>query len=352
MTEMRSFLYRLSMALVLVLLVGCGPSAEKATFQFEAMGTVAGCDLELPSSLSRDSAQTMISALYDSVNTVFSIWQENTELSRLNRAPADSAISLSPWLKECLMQAKEIHKVSEGAFDPTAEPLLRLWGFYQRAGRLPSANEIDGARAAMGRWDFDEEGRVVKKSGETRFDLGAIAKGLALDLAVARLQSAGVENGLVDLGGNLFCLGGASGRDDWRVGVKDPLNKARYFATVNVTGLAVATSGSYERFVTIDGKRYGHIMNPATGRPSEGVLGVTVLAPTAQLADGLSTALFVMGPVAGKQLLGALTEKVSVIMVVPGEANNPDRVLVTPDLGNRVKVLPEYASQYHLEVWH
>ena len=332
-------------------LMGCAQDPERAEFIFETMGTVARSDLELPEGLSVAQAQALVATTYQEVNGVFSSWSPDSELSRLNRAPADSAVSLSPWLGQCLTAADRLRDISRGAFDPTAEPLMRLWGFYRRQGSLPTPAAIDSARGLMGGYTLGPGGTLTKGTSGTHFDLGGIAKGFAVDQAVARLQQEGVKNGLVDLGGNLFCLGGAADRTDWRVGVRDPLNRDQYFATVAVTDLALATSGSYERFVTIDGRRYGHIMNPATGRPAEGVLGVTVLAPSAQLADGLSTALFVAGEEAGREILNRLESPVEVIMVLPGTAQGTAEVLLTPGLEGRVSLLPDYVKRYTLRLW-
>lgn len=332
-------------------LSSCSDGPERMDFQFETMGTVARCDLELVDGLSPARARAMVVAVYDSVNAVFSTWQTDTELSRLNRAPADSATNVSPWLRDCLRVSARLQTLSSGAFDPTAEPMMRLWGFYGRQGNLPSQAELDSVRGLLGNWDLTTSGAVTKTMTETSFDLGGIAKGFAVDQAVRRLRNAGVTNGLVDLGGNLYCLGGAPGHRDWRVGVRDPLDRDRYFVAVAVTGQGVATSGSYERFVIIDDRRYGHIMNPATGRPAIGVLSATVFAPTALWADGLSTALFVLGPEAGKDLLAQLEQPVDALLVVPGRAGEKARVLFTPGLENKVTILPEYIGSYELVPW-
>jgi len=339
------------LVLVPALLTGCTSDPDPTTFDFETMGTVARCELQLPDGLAPAEAQTLVTTVYDSVATVFSTWDPDTELSSLNRAPADSAVTLSSWLFECLDEAERMRVLSEGAFDPTAGPLMHLWGFHRREGRLPAQAEIDSARALMGGWAFTGESEVTKWTAETRFDLGGIAKGFAVDRAADRLRKAGVTDGLVDLGGNLFCLGGAPEREDWRVGIRDPLDRNTWFASVNVTGRAVATSGSYERFVTIDGTRYGHIMNPRTGRPAEGVLGVTVFAETAVLADALSTALFVQGPGWGRIFLKTLPDEVDVLMVVPGPEGGKARVLVTSGLFDRVTLLEGYGETYELVEW-
>ncbi|MBU8871666.1 MAG: FAD:protein FMN transferase [Gemmatimonadales bacterium] len=315
------------------------------------MGTVAHCDLELPPRLTAAESESMVLAVYDSVNSVFSTWQTDSELSRLNNFPADSALTVSPWLWECLTAADRLHTLSNGAFDPTAEPLMRLWGFYRRQGTLPGKAELDSVLNLLGNWEFTASGKVVKATENTCFDLGGIAKGFAVDQAALRLEEAGVTNGLIDLGGNLFCLGGAPGRADWRVGIRDPLDRDRYFASVSVTECGVSTSGSYERFVTINGHRYGHIMNPTTGQPAEGILSTTVFAPTALLADGLSTALFVLGVDRSRKLMAELDEPIEAILVVPGQDKGKARVLITPGLENKVTLLPEYAESYELTLW-
>ncbi len=343
--------------IMLILATGCAEDHQWSDFYFDTMGTRAHCHLELPPEIQLGQGAPLVQAVYDSVTTVFSTWDAGSEMSRLNRAPADSVVHLSPWFDRCLAQADELRGRSRGAFDPTAGPLMRLWGFYRGQGRLPSPAERDSACALVGGWRYVDSGAVVKTDGRVKFDLGAIAKGFAVDRAVERLQAAGVRNGLVDLGGNLYCLGGAQGRHDWRVGVRDPLDRNEHFATVKLSGQAVATSGSYERFVEIDGIRYGHIMNTATGLPATGVLSVSVVAPTAVLADGLSTTLFVLGPHKGGLLLRDLPPrlqgKVQAIMVLPaaeGEGE-PVRVLVTPGLMGQVELVPHYQRKFVLEEW-
>lgn len=338
---------RLALTLmILILLTGCDQAPETHSFTFEIMGTVASARLELPSSLTADEAENLVRGSFDEVNNQLSTWQKNSEISRLNRAPADSAFVVSPLMRTCLLTSRMLHEQSGGAFDPTAESLMRLWGFYRREGRLPSTVELDQALADLGQWTISlDTGAVVKTKPGTRFDLGGIAKGLAVDIAAMRLQQAGVVNGLIDLGGNLFCLGGAQDRTDWRVGIKNPRNKSEHFASVTVSGMSVATSGSYERFVVIDGHEYGHIMNPATGRPAEGLLSVTVIAPEGILADGLSTTLFVLGPQEALAFVEKQHPQVEAILVYPGLDGKKDQVVATPGLEGRLHLVSEFESK-------
>jgi FAD:protein FMN transferase len=333
--------------LTAVLLVACEQGHSEHTFAFETMGTQASCQLLLPSGLTAMEAEGMVRDSFSLVNSNLSTWSRDSEISILNRAPADSNVTMSPQLQTCLQLSQELQKNSGGAFDPTAESLMRLWGFYRRQGVLPSTAELDSAMADLGQWHMvtGTEAIVKEKSG-TRFDLGGIAKGLAVDMAAARLRQAGVHHGLIDLGGNLYCLGGAPGRENWRVGIRNPNNRDELFATVSISDESVATSGSYERFVMIDGRRFGHIMNPATGQPAEGMLSVTVIAPEGILADGLSTTLFVLGPEKALPFLRQYYPGVEAILVIPATTGEMDFVVVTPGLKNRLSLIPGFEEQY------
>ncbi len=339
------------MILLYVLLLGCAcaPQPREHTFTFETMGTVTTCRLMLPPDLATDEAEAMVRGTFAEVNNALSTWAPNSEISRLNRAPADSAVMISDLLRPCLVTARQLQEQSGGAFDPTAESLMRLWGFYRHQGELPSLAALDSAMANLGRWRLEHNPvRLTKEKKGTRFDLGGIAKGLAVDLAVARLRQAGLRDGLIDLGGNLYCLGGAPDRQDWRVGIRNPHQRDEIFATVTVSEASVATSGSYERFVIIDGHRYGHIMNPATGRPATGLLSATVIAADGILADGLSTTLFVLGPQKVAAFLREYYPQVEAVVVVPGPDGGKDMVVATRGLQGRLALAPGFAEQYEI----
>lgn len=329
---------------------GCGGGDDLHRFTFETMGTVASGQVYVWDRTIDRAPADLVRATFDSVNVRLSSWRDDSEIGRLNAAPADSPLVVSKWLSECLRVSEGLRDASGGAFDPTAEPLMRLWGFYRRQGHLPSAAEIDSCRALLGGYTHDPfRDTVIKQRAGTRFDLGGVAKGFAVDRAVANLIELGISSALIDLGGNLFCLGLPAGRDAWRVGVRDPLDRDRIFATVGLVNRAVATSGAYERFVEIDGRRYGHIMNPATGRPAEGLLSVTVIARTATLADGLSTTLYVLGPSGAVDLLRRRYRNVEAVLVLPGEGDTEARVLATPGLRGNIEILDEYLGRYSLE---
>ncbi len=179
-----------------------------------------------------------------------STWDRDSELSRANRAPVDSAFSLSPLAGDCLALALELRAASGGAFEPGAGPLMRLWGFTRREGRLPDPDSLAALLPALGAYSYEPPARrLTRRHPAVALDLGGIAKGYALDLAAADLRALGLRAALIDLGGNLYCLGEAAPGEAWQVGIRDPLDRERMFAALALRDEAVATSGSYERFV-------------------------------------------------------------------------------------------------------
>ncbi len=338
---------RLVAAFLALALLACAPGEKEHRRDYAVMGTQASCRVFTDDAGLAAEAFDRVAAVFDSVNTLMSTWSADSEISRLNRAPADSAFTLSPWMVDCLHLSVKLQRRTGGAFDATAEPLMRLWGFYRREGRLPSPMEIAGARKSMGQFYLDDAwGKLTKNADATAFDLGGIAKGFAVKKCEEALADLGLAKALVDLGGNMACLGAPPGKTAWSVGIRDPLRKDKLFARVELSGESVATSGSYERFVEIDGRRYGHIMNPATGRPAEGLLSATAITADAALADGLSTALFVLGPDGARGLLAEAYPQVDAVLVIPADDGDMPNVWITPGLQGRFELLPDYEGEY------
>jgi thiamine biosynthesis lipoprotein len=329
---------------------GCEGPADIHRFSFETMGTVATGTVEVWDKTLRRTPEELVEATFDSVNVRLSSWLEDSEVGRLNAAPADTALAVSEWLAYCLQASDALNRASGGAFDVTAEPLMRLWGFYRREGHLPSQAELDSVRALMGHYDYDASMRTVTKGrADTKFDFGGIAKGFAVDRAVKNLVEFGISSALIDLGGNIFCLGVPDGREAWRLGVRDPRNRSAVLATFSAVHKAMATSGAYERFVEIDGRRYGHIMNPATGRPAEGLLSVTVIGRRATMCDGLSTTLYVAAPEEAQRLLREVYRRYDAVLVLPPEdGEGKARVLATAGLKGNLELTEEAKPGYSL----
>jgi len=344
------FTVALATAAIALLTTGCSDSGDIHRFDYQVMGTRAQGEIYVWDRTARHSPVHLVQATFDSVNTRLSSWNSDSEVGRFNTAPVGTTFTVSKWLSTCLRVSEELGKISGGAFDPSAGPLMRLWGFRSRHGHIPTAAELDSARALLGGYKHDPfQRKLTKTRAGTQIDLGGVAKGFAVDRAIANLIEFGTSSALLDLGSTVFALGLPDDRDTWRVGIRDPQDPDEIFATFGMVNRAAATSGSYERFVVIDGHRYGHIMNPATGQPAEGLLSVTVISRSATLADALSTTLFVLGPARAQSLLHDHYPHVDAILILPSGEPGRARVIATEGLRDNLRLLPEYQDRYTLE---
>jgi thiamine biosynthesis lipoprotein len=328
---------------------GAGPR-RSVTFETRTMGTYARVVIVTDDSASAAPHARAAHAAFARVDSLMSNWTTTSEVARLNREAGAGAAAMHPEVASVVGAAIRIGQESEGAFDITVEPLVRAWGFLGGPRRVPTSAEVEAAFRNVGRekLDFDSSARTLRfeKSG-VKIDLGGIAKGYAVDVAADSLAARGVRDALVDISGNMVALGVPPGADAWRIGIRDPRDRIPHFARLRFTAQAVATSGKYEQFVAADGKTYGHIMDPRTGRPAEGLIAVTVLAPTAMLADAWGTALFVLGPGAARRK--ALERgDIAAVLVVPGQAG-VDTVWVEESLRERFVLEPSARELFRVE---
>ena len=231
------------------------------------------------------------------LGALWSATREGSDIARLNGG-AGEAIALSPKTMRLLRMSEEVREETKGALDVTLAPLLQLWGFTGGVHRVPTAEEIEAARAltGAGKLKLDEAAGTARVEKGSSVELGAVAKGYAGELVAAELKSRGVRSALLDLGGNIEAVGMREDGTPWRVGLRNPFGGA-LLGTVAVTDAAVVTSAIDQRFFTDEaGNRYWHILDPATGKPAaSGLASATVVASSGGRADALSTALFVMG---------------------------------------------------------
>lgn len=231
----------------------------------------------------------------------WSYFRPESELSAINAAAGSEPVAVRGDLFELLQRSRLFFEETEGAFDLTATPLWELWGFARRQGRVPDDAALADALRLVGmdRVELDASASAVFfRTPGVRLNLGAIGKGYVVDRCAERLAAGGVNSFL--LSGGLSSMvakgrppGGAS--DGWTVGIRNPLRPDRRLARLVLRDRALATSGSYIQSFRFEGKRFGHIIDPRTGWPAEHMLSTTVLAPSAETADALSTAFYVMG---------------------------------------------------------
>ena len=236
------------------------------------------------------------------VENLLSKYKPDSEIAQLNKL---GRLKVSPETWFILTKAKEFWYATDGAFDITVGPLMDAWGFTGKHFRVPSDGEIAAARQMVGanKIIFHEANSVVELGiPGMKIDLGAVAKGYAVDCAVQALRFAGITSALINAGGQIHCLGARNGTP-WRVAIRDPRGNGAS-QSVDLTDKSIATSGDYEQYFTAGGRRYAHIMDPKTGYPSgSGVVAVTVIAADGLTADFLSTAIFVLGKTHGLALV-------------------------------------------------
>jgi thiamine biosynthesis lipoprotein len=230
------------------------------------------------------------------VEAVLTVFRDTSEVSAVNREAASVPVAVGGLLYALLERCRALHAATGGAFDPTSGPLTRCWGFLAREGRLPAPEELAAARAAVG---FEKVGlgpaaRTVRFAREgMSLNFGAIGKGLALDRMAAALRARGVPRALVSAGGSsAIALGGGDG---FPVDLRSP-RRPEPLGRLRLSEAALGTSGAGEQYFEAEGRRYGHVIDPRTGWPAEGVLSASVAAPEAAVTDALSTAFLVAGP--------------------------------------------------------
>lgn len=274
-------------------------------FEFEAphMGTLARVVVYAPSRAAAEGGARAAFARIGELDARLSDYRSDSEVEALARAAGGPPRRVSPDLLAVLQQAQELARRSDGAFDVTAGPLSRVWRAARRRNELPSPEDVEAARAQVGHASLllDPAARRCRLARPgMRLDLGGIAKGYAADQALAVLRRRGLPSALVTLGGEVAAGAPPPGRPGWTVAVRTPGPEP---APILIRDAAVSTSGDAEQWLEADGVRYSHVFDPRTGQALVGRRSVTVVAKQGMLADGLATALSVLGPERGLALV-------------------------------------------------
>ena len=310
------------LAALLWLLPKAGPAVPVEGYHV-AMGTVVRVALFLDEKRARPLFERAW-GLIDRLDSTLTHHGGASEVVRLHGAAPGQPVDLSEELEQVLSPALELARRTDGAFDPVLGALTKLWGFPE-ARRPPPRAAIDSALASCGYGHVRlDRGRLILDRPGLRLDLGGAAKGHVVDRTVALLQSAGVAAGVVEAGGDLRFWGRKPDGRDWRFGVQHPRDPADTVAVEDVGLPALATSGDYERSFEFEGRRYHHLLDPATGYPARRAVSATVWARTALEADALATAAFVAGP--GPALDWAAADEDLEVMVYYEEGGQLRRV--------------------------
>jgi len=237
----------------------------------------------------------------------YSRFRPDSVISCINAAAGHAWVEIDEEMDRLLDFCASVHFLSQATLDVTATPVLRLWDYKAPAPRLPSDADVAAALRLVG-WSKVQRapGRVFLPEPGMALDFGGWGKEYAVDAVAALARSLGIARALVDFGHDLHAVGAAPGKPGWHIGLEDPSNPTGPCrGSLAVTDLAIASSGDYLRGFTVNGQRYGHIVDPRTGRPvANGCRQVTVAAPTCLQAGILSTTLFILGPTEGLRLAG------------------------------------------------
>ncbi len=297
---MRNRILPVLLALLLLLPSGCQKAPEPAELTTFAMDTM------MRFTLYGEEAQTgavlaQIPTQLGALEAELSATREDSDIFRIDRAEGQP-VEVRASVSELLSDALELCRITGGALDITAYPAVKAWGFTTGEHRVPDEEELAALAAKIDYAAVGSDGPTVTLPAGMELDVGAVAKGYAGDLLAEAVRTNDISSALLDLGqSTIVAIGTKPGGKPWRIGIRDPAGES-YLAVVELTDMSLGTSGGYQRYFEEDGVVYWHILDPDTAAPARsGLASVTVVAPSALLCDGLSTALFVMGLEEGAQ---------------------------------------------------
>ncbi len=316
----------LSLVLVICLclpLASClGAKKKFSAYSFDYFDTVTSIvgyeSSEAEFNRARDIAMEMFSE-YHKLYDIYHVYDSVTNICSLNRLTdgQHEALNVDSRIVELLLYAKEMYSLTNGKMNVCMGSVLSIWHDYRTEGinspsdaRLPTMEELEAAaeHTDIEKLIIDQEnGTVFISDPQMKLDVGAVAKGYAVEMVAKELESQGFDGYVLNVGGNVRTIGVKGDGEKWSVGIDNPDSEDEpYYAILSLSGESLVTSGSYQRFYNVDGKNYHHIINPTTLMPSEYYRSVSVITTSSALADVLSTALFSMTVTEGSELIESL----------------------------------------------
>jgi len=273
---------------------------------FHAMGTICRVQFQPPNATSARAYQNEVLEWVAQFEAKYSRFLNDSLISRINAAAGEHWVEIDPETQTLLKFCGEMHFLTRGAFDATALPLIKLWNWKANPSAIPDETQLRTALELCG-WNkiqLRPDAVFLPRAGMS-LDLGGVGKEYAVDRVVQLAASHGIANVLVDFGQDLCMRGAPTGKPAWHIGLEDPAHPGKCWTGVAIKDKAVATSGDYLRHFMINGRRYGHIIDPRTGYPVDnGCRAVSVIAPSCTVAGILSTTAFILGPTEGLNLIG------------------------------------------------
>ena len=306
---MASALFLLFFSFVSFFFLVSGSEAAVYRKSSSVMGTALDVTLLAASEEEANRAFYAVELEMKRLESVMSEWLESSPVSEVNRAAGKKPVKVPQELFSVIAAALQVSEISGGAFDVTWASMRVLWDFRPGHERAPTLEEV---RVKLGLVDYRDvaldaaASTVFLKRAGMAIGLGGIAKGYAVDKAMEAVIKTGVTDAIVKAGGDIRVQGRSENGLAWEVGIQDPRDPSRLMAKLRLSNASISTSGDYERFFIKDGHLYHHIIDPKTGFPARGARSVTVIGPDTMTTDALSTAVFVLGPRKGMELVEKL----------------------------------------------
>ena len=309
---------------------GSGERQELKLFKKASltMGTVFETTIYAPDKYVAEKTFNEVVQEINRLDYLMSNYKKESVLSELNRNASAEPAACNKELAGVIEQSLRYSDITDGAFDITIGPLMKKWGFFKKKGRIPGKEELESVLESVSYKNIIVEEKTIKslaknpgtvktvffKNPGTRIDLGGIGKGYAVDKAISVLKQNGISSALINFAGNIYTFGTPPGKDSWVIGLQHPRESEGLLGTFDIKDKAVSTSGDYEKFFIIEGKRYSHIIDPRTGNPVKGIVSATIVTGNAARADALSTGVFVLGLEKGMDLIEQLSDVEGIIV--------------------------------------
>ena len=263
------------------------------------------------------------------LDAMMSLYKDDSEITMVNLAAGKNPVKVSPEMIEVMERAVEVSRLSAGVFDVSIGPLVVLWQMRLKEGKVPTDDEIARARSLVNYRNIVIDGKAstifLKKPGMI-LDLGGI-KGYTADRAAAIIKKRGIDNAVIAVAGDIWVLGQREDGTPWRIGVQHPRDRDKILTVLDLKDKYISTSGDYERFVIRDNKRYHHIIDPRTGKPSKGVISATLIGDKGALIDPLAKVPFILGPAEGIKIVKKLGAEAIIV-------DDEGRVFMTDGIQN------------------
>ncbi|GAB4044502.1 FAD:protein FMN transferase [Spirosoma litoris] len=337
MRKLADFCHMKQVFILVLLLIGFSATAQvlrKRTVKL--MGSRFDITIVATDSLTAEQNIDTVIAEVTRIENLISDWRANTQISQVNRNAGIAPVKVDAEVFALTERALHFSKITNGAFDISFAAMDRIWKFDGSMTKMPTPEAIRKSVEKIGYkyivLDRQKSTIFLSRKG-MKIGFGALGEGYAADRCREMMLARGIKAGIVNGSGDMSIWGKQPDGRDWSVGITNPLHKDTVFAIVPLRKSAVVTSGSYEKFVVFNGKRYAHIINPSTGYPATGLSSVTVFGPSAETANGFSTSLMVLGKKAGLQLIRKHPQYSYILITDDGE------VVSSSDLGLKKKRL-------------